>query len=220
MAKIKVVSDRPLIDGMAVTFRAPCDCNAVDGLTVSYLGVSKNFTFRDAHGNNLAGLGNLFAQHVLIKAVLDTTNSAAYVQNADTNKYLEEKIGTPAQIVKLWENEHFDIEFGATTVTIENITQYDMVEVQYNFSSSTQYTMSQRCAIPHGVGGVYLNGVSGASSKICSRKLDISRDGAFKFSDASAGGSTANTYIIPLAVYGIKGVTSAIVKDPDVEVNG
>lgn len=91
MANIKVESNRPLFDGMAITFKAPCECSAVDGLTVAYEGVSQNFVFRDAHGNILTGIGNLFEEGAYVQAILDTVNGHAYLQNADTNSYLESK---------------------------------------------------------------------------------------------------------------------------------
>ena len=115
MAKIKVVSDRPLIDGLAITVNAPCECNAVDGLTVSYLGESQSFTFRDSHGNDLTGLGNLFSEGAYIRVVLDTTNGYAYLQNADTNAYIEETFlkrsgGTMTGVLVLTEGVHYGKE--------------------------------------------------------------------------------------------------------------
>lgn len=98
MAKIKIISECPLYDGMPVTFKAPCDCTAVDGLTVAYGTMSQSFGFRDAHGNDLAGIGNLFAEGAYVKAILNTVNGYAYIQNADTNKYLEDKFGAKADL--------------------------------------------------------------------------------------------------------------------------
>lgn len=89
MANIKVVLDHPFYDGMTITFNAPCECHEVNGVTVCFLDEAREFTFRDAHGNDLTGMGNLFAENVLVKAVLDVTNGYAYLQNADTNAYLE-----------------------------------------------------------------------------------------------------------------------------------
>lgn len=96
MANIKVTSQNPIYDGMPVTFKAPCDCTAIDGLTVVYpeatendvVETSQTFSFRDTHGNDLTGVGNLFAEGVLIKVLLDTVGSYAYIQNADTNGFL------------------------------------------------------------------------------------------------------------------------------------
>jgi hypothetical protein len=97
MATIKVTITEPLLDGMDIRFKAPCNCDTVESLTVVYRedneSKSKVFTFRDAHCNNLTGLGNLFAAGAYIKVLLDTTNGYAYIQNADTNAYIEGLIG-------------------------------------------------------------------------------------------------------------------------------
>ena len=105
MAKLKIVLDHPLEDGMSVTVKTACDCTAVDGLRVAYPVISESgststyadFTFKDVHGNDLSGVGNLFTANAYVKFVLDTTNNFAYPQNADTNAYLEnrfESLGT------------------------------------------------------------------------------------------------------------------------------
>jgi hypothetical protein len=49
------------------------------------------FSFADAHGNDLKGLTNLFAAGAMVRVVLDTANAKAFIQNADTNAYLEGK---------------------------------------------------------------------------------------------------------------------------------
>lgn len=96
MGVIKVVSDRPLFDGMAITVKAPCHCTSVDSLSVSYLDTSMNFSFRDAHGRDLADINNLFLQGAYIRVILDTKNGYAYIQNADTNSYLESALAGKA----------------------------------------------------------------------------------------------------------------------------
>jgi hypothetical protein len=100
MAKVRVITQGPIYDGMALTFKAPCDCTAVDGLRVYYdevtedrtRNVSADFDFVDAHGQILSGLGNLFMEGSYVRVILDTVNNSAYLQNADTNSYLEEKL--------------------------------------------------------------------------------------------------------------------------------
>ena len=91
MAYIKITAPDPLYDGMPVSFKAPCDCTATDGLAVTYGGVEKVFTFKDAHGNALTGIGNLFAAGAVVKVLLDTASNSAYLQNADTNGYIESR---------------------------------------------------------------------------------------------------------------------------------
>jgi hypothetical protein len=48
------------------------------------------FAFADAHGNNVGNINHLFTKDVVVKVILDVTNGFAYIQNADTNKYIED----------------------------------------------------------------------------------------------------------------------------------
>lgn len=93
MAKIKIIIDGPLMDGHNVTFKAPCDCLTVEGLNVYYVKdgaqANKLFILKDSHGNNLTGLGNLFSEGAYVHVILDTINGFAYIQNAATNRYIE-----------------------------------------------------------------------------------------------------------------------------------
>ena len=98
MADIRIDLSGALSDGQIVTFKAPCDCTAIEGFKVYYIDngsrVSKKFIMKDSHGNNLAGIGNLFVKDVYVHAILDVKNGFAYLQNADTNAYLEQRIKT------------------------------------------------------------------------------------------------------------------------------
>lgn len=94
MARIYVDLIEPLRDGMEVKFKAPCDCTEVTGLTISYpntMGANlvKFLSLMDAHGNRLSGVGNLFLKDAYVTVLVDTGNNVAYIQNADTNGYLE-----------------------------------------------------------------------------------------------------------------------------------
>lgn len=96
MANIKITVDGSLMDGHKITFKAPCDCSSVDKLEVLYIEnnaqKSKLFTMKDSHGNDLTGLGNLFSKDAYVNVVLDTNSNSAYLQNAATNAYLEQKL--------------------------------------------------------------------------------------------------------------------------------
>ena len=98
MANIKVTIDYPIANGLPITFKSPADCSQVTGLTVQYTegstSKSKTFQFADAHGNNVGDI-DLFASNVLVKVILDVDASKAYVQNADTNAYLESRFRNP-----------------------------------------------------------------------------------------------------------------------------
>ena len=86
---IRVDLTTPITDGTEVVFRSPVDCSQITGLIVYYNGDSKEFALADAHGNNVGDIDHLFAENVVVKVILDVTHAMAYVQNADTNAYIE-----------------------------------------------------------------------------------------------------------------------------------
>ena len=94
MSNIRVDVEYVIHDGSELKFRSPVDCSAITGLIVYYPGAdsnttSKEFVFADAHGNNVGDIDHLFAENVVVKVILDVTTGMAFVQNADTNAYLE-----------------------------------------------------------------------------------------------------------------------------------
>lgn len=92
---VRVNLDSPIYDGREVVFKAPCDASEVTGLIVYYPSdageVSSVFTFADAHANDLGHIDELFAAGAVVKVILDTDTGMAFVQNAATNAYLENK---------------------------------------------------------------------------------------------------------------------------------
>ena len=90
---IRVDLNTPIYDGMEVVFKAPCDYAEVSRLALYYPTTygtdSQVFAFADAHANDLAHLDVLFAKDAVVKVILDLSASMAFVQNADTNTYLE-----------------------------------------------------------------------------------------------------------------------------------
>lgn len=90
---IRVDLQNNIYDGMEVVFRSPVDCSQVTGLIVYYpengVTASREFAFTDAHGNNVGDIDHLFSENVVVKVILDLLTSKAFVQNADTNAYLE-----------------------------------------------------------------------------------------------------------------------------------
>lgn len=151
MANIKIELDYPLEDGMSLTFKAPCDCTEVTGLKVYYPEVTdtgstttnQTFSFRDAHLNVLTSLSNLFVSGATVKAVVDTTNGYAYIQNADTNGYLETKLSTKADLIngKVPESQAPDVNLSlAESCTAGNdITAGDVVDVADGVATCTKY---------------------------------------------------------------------------------
>lgn len=102
MPNIRVDLENPLYHGQQIIFKSPADCSIVTGLIVYYPNESKEtvstvFQFADAHGNNVGSV-SLFAESVLVKVILDTELNRAYVQNADTNAYLEGQFASKASI--------------------------------------------------------------------------------------------------------------------------
>ena len=98
MSKIRIDLSATVINGQALTFKAPADCSQITGLIVYYpegnTTTSKNFKFVDSHGVDVgSGTISLFGKNALVKVVLDTDTGKAYIQNADTNDYLEGKLG-------------------------------------------------------------------------------------------------------------------------------
>ncbi len=83
----------PIKDGTEVVFRSPVDCSQITGLIVYFKEngntASQEFALADAHGNNVGNIDHLFAENVVVKVILDVAHSMAFVQNADTNAYLE-----------------------------------------------------------------------------------------------------------------------------------
>lgn len=101
MSNIRVDVGYTIKDGSELKFRSPVDCSAITGLIVYYPGAdgsitSQVFTLADAHGNNVGNIDNLFAEDVVVKVILDVTKGMAFVQNADTNAYLEAQLASKA----------------------------------------------------------------------------------------------------------------------------
>ena len=99
MSNIIVDYNAPIQDGTEVVFRSPVDCSQITGLKVNYSGGSKEFMFADAHGNNVGNIDHLFAENVVVKVILDVTTGMAFVQNPDTNSYLEYRFGMLADSI-------------------------------------------------------------------------------------------------------------------------
>lgn len=96
MANIRVDVDYPIVDGQPLTFKAPCPCSEIEGLKVYYptkdgATLSMRFVFKDAHGIDLTNVKNLFDANAYVKVILNTKEHVAYLQNADTNGYLEDR---------------------------------------------------------------------------------------------------------------------------------
>lgn len=97
MPKIRIDLEIPVFNGQSLIFKSPADCSDITGLVIYYpegdTTTSKDFKFVDAHGVDVgSGTFSLFAANSLVKVVLDIKQGKAFVQNADTNAYLEGKL--------------------------------------------------------------------------------------------------------------------------------
>ena len=92
---VRVNVNYTIYDGVEIVFKAPCNASEVTGLILYYPGdtgiVSSVFTFADAHTNDLGNIDHLFLAGAVVKVILDTETNMAFVQNAATNGYLENK---------------------------------------------------------------------------------------------------------------------------------
>ena len=106
-SRIQVVLDHCLEHGSGIKFKAPVDCAAITKLQVQYVNnagttESKVFAFADANGNDVGEINNLFGKDSIVKVILDLSSTiagvdgAAFVQNADTNAYLESRFAEVA----------------------------------------------------------------------------------------------------------------------------
>lgn len=86
---IRVDLNTNIADGSEVVFRSPADCSQVTGLVIYHNDGKTEFAFADAHGNNVGDIDHLFAENAVVKVILDVTAGMAFVQNADTNAYIE-----------------------------------------------------------------------------------------------------------------------------------
>lgn len=90
MANIKLTLPGEPFTKQIVTFTAPCNCDQVtDGLIIN----GKTYTVCDAMGNTVTGKGGAWCAGATVAVALDVEAKKAYVQNAATSGYLEEKMG-------------------------------------------------------------------------------------------------------------------------------
>lgn len=94
MANIRVDLNYEIKDGSEILFRSPVDCSKITGLAVYCTAANGTisayeFALTDAHGQDVGNIDHLFAEDVIVKVILDVTAGKAYVQNADTNDYIE-----------------------------------------------------------------------------------------------------------------------------------
>ena len=139
---IRVDLNTPIINGTEVVFRSPVDCSQVTGLIVYYqVGAntaSQEFAFADAHGNNVGDIDHLFAENVVVKVILDVTTGMAFVQNADTNAYLE---GRFESIENRIGSGGSDSAEGAVLYTEQELTPEQQAQARENIGAADESTL-------------------------------------------------------------------------------
>lgn len=68
----------PAVNGEEITIQAPCDCSAVTGVQINDVA----YPFYDAAGNSLEDTTGMFIEGSLIRVMIDTVNTRAYLLNA------------------------------------------------------------------------------------------------------------------------------------------
>ena len=196
MAKIKITSKSELYDGMSITFKAPCKCTAVDGLKVYYNGSVQSFILRDAHGNNLANLNNLFYEGAYIKAILDTGNGYAYLQNADSNAYLEQKLG---DILK----DETKALYGLASSAVPNDLFAHLGRYAQHWWRRTEFTPAQSKMTPFKNQFIRMSYSAGSSVPVYySDTVFVSKDGSISMTGSLRNISYNNAYIFNETVRG------------------
>lgn len=64
--------------GMQINFIAPCDCTAIDSITID----TTTYAVVDTLGRSLAGTGCMWSAGALVSVLLDTVNARAFLLNA------------------------------------------------------------------------------------------------------------------------------------------
>lgn len=111
------------IMGQNVTFVAPCDCTEIGIINVYYPDggekVSELYHMADCHLNHLSQVGNLFVKGAHVSASLDTERHMAYLLNADTNAYLEQRLSDLDSKIIFSTEEPTEIEVGKIVMVYE-----------------------------------------------------------------------------------------------------
>lgn len=68
------------VNGKQVSFVAPCDCDAVNGLSIE----GETYTVCDAMGNCVTGIGGFFCAGSVVSVILNTDEKKAFIQNPST----------------------------------------------------------------------------------------------------------------------------------------
>lgn len=92
MARLITLStpESGVTDGMELSFRAPCDCTSVTGISLD--GVE--YAIVDTSGEALTSCSNYFAKNSILTVIIDTVNKKATLLNPRVNTYTK-SLGSP-----------------------------------------------------------------------------------------------------------------------------
>lgn len=80
MSKIKVTlpAGTVPVDGLHVSFSAPCDCAGVTGIVLE----GESYALVDTLGAGIGATSNAFCMGAIVSVILDVTNKKAFIQNS------------------------------------------------------------------------------------------------------------------------------------------
>ena len=180
MANIRIDLNHVPMDGETVAFRAPCDASGIKGLIIYYPDLnsqltSAEYTLNDANGGDIGVVDNIFSAGAIVKVILDTDTNNAFVQNSDTNTYLEGKFDAIASTfdeamgivsalldgksdISHKHDEDYDVK-GASEGALNTAKSYTDTQITDLILNNiiTNSEIDEICAIPMAslIGGVY-----------------------------------------------------------------
>lgn len=136
-----------VVTGKQVTFKAPCDCTniSVGGITVN----GDSYILVDSNGNTVTSYSS-FSEGSIVSVILDCENKKAFIQNSNTNKYLEDKIGSalnpaftePDSLSAIISGENLSLIIGKISKLISDLLSLgfsiDTEEGTMTFSTKTE----------------------------------------------------------------------------------
>lgn len=173
---------------------------------VEYVADTKTYIDNKGGGADLTGcvlynvVQELDASH---KEIARENIGAASQDDVNTLSKKLDDVGTVPSITLLWTNNEPNVEFASQTVEVD-LSGYDMYEVIYA-PSTAYYTreMSMRARVGK---GCILIGLWADTDRIFHRGITAASAG-LTFGNAWDNKATNNAYCIPIAIYGIRGVT-------------
>lgn len=146
MSKIKLILPDSPVTGQQISFIAPCNSDTTTCFTINDV----DYIICDAAGNNLAGVAGMWVTNAFVSVIVDVDSAKAYIQNANTNKYIEEKFdAVPAKVSDdgytdisgLRRSIHGNVVKDGNTITITTT-------LQGNITSTTVLTLDDNGEYP------------------------------------------------------------------------